>query len=270
MLAMASDNANISAWLLLVLTAFGCGGRVAGGSDECHELVCNDIGTPVTDCVGGAACGGAAASQSSCAGSASCGGAATVTKACTSEVPCGGTLDGTWQFESTCAIDDMVAALNAHYIASGGPAACSDVYRVVEFNTTGTVKFEGGLETDNITDWVRNVVVYTAACDSAVHGYQISMNEARCAALEQEMAAPSSGSDSAVCSLVAGECVCDVSGHKVEAVGPVAYQISGNTVIYPGTSGASWHYCVKGNTMTSWDTMVDVNRSTIVGTLRKL
>jgi hypothetical protein len=179
-------------------------------------------------------------------------------------------LDGLWEFESTCANQDLVAALNAQYVADGAPGVCSDLYRVVEANTTGTITFEGGLETDNITDWVHTVISVSAACDSALYGSEALMNDARCTAIDRQMAAPSSGYDSAVCVLVAGECECDLTAHKVESRGPAVYQTSGNSVTYPGFGGVSWDYCVHGETMTIWDTMGDVNRSSMVAVLHLL
>jgi hypothetical protein len=158
---------------------------------------------------------------------------------------CGGTLDGTWQIDTTCVEGSIVQMLADQQAL---PAACDGLFQSATLSLTGTAKFAGGMETDNMTMTIAATVLYTSTCVSAIGGTTVALTAALCTSLQSSLL--SSGTfTSASCSFTGGNCACSVSNQQQSPATPEAYTVSGGQISYP--SGSSpMDYCVQGTTLT--------------------
>ena len=180
------------------------------------------------------------------AGLAGCGsgtdGGASSGDVCPALEPCGGDLVGEWELVGTCATFDLAELARRVTQAD----ECSDLYRDVNLEYTGTLAFDGnGAYTRSLVMVESTRLVLTSECNAAITGESAPLTDSACQTFADQGAA--SQPDATVsCSFVEGSCHCNAVASFADAA-EGSYTLSGNAVSFDG--GSPREYCVQGLTL---------------------
>lgn len=153
---------------------------------------------------------------------------------------CGGDLDGTWVVEDTCSETDLEAEANAEFEL---PADCGDVVRSVTVELAGTMTFDSGTETGELTTTIVKDYFYSADCIAAL-GSEASA--AVCASLRDGVV--EGNMQSAECEYVRSGCSCNTT-YEDQVTLAETYSVSDGTIRF-GQDDSTADYCVVGDTLT--------------------
>jgi hypothetical protein len=188
----------------------------------------------------------------------------TATGSCSVPASCGGAVDGTWQIDSTCVVGDVAAVLVARLDM---PPACNDAYKSGTTTSTGTLSFDGGNKSDNVTTTTSMVAEITSACASAFTGMTVTLSAAACPLLQTYLTDSNTGT-TATCTFTSPNCNCTVV-QQTTSTAQASYSIAGNSLTFLNDA-KPLDYCVSGTTMTASQASTDLNGLTFVYTLHKI
>jgi hypothetical protein len=156
---------------------------------------------------------------------------------------CGGDLTGKWAIDGICLEGDIRSAMSNSEV----PAECSDMIKDVSTQMSGTVEFNNGTQTSDVTSSMEMTFKISSSCFSAMSGTSMSMTKEMCDLMGSSMKpdAEDGGTATAKCSFSGGSCNCTMTTSGRDQTS-TPYTISGNTFT---NEGDTVEYCVSGKTL---------------------
>ena len=153
---------------------------------------------------------------------------------------CGGDPSGEWEVATAC-LGTSFAQLLDDALAATSPD-CAGAVKSASLSAAGTVAYQAGTVTYDMTISTTTSLSYTVACMKALMP-DVTADAVGCASL-----APSPGDpeETGSCSFAGSACSCDVASTSPDT-SAYSYAVSGATITESG--GASYEFCVSGGTM---------------------
>ena len=153
---------------------------------------------------------------------------------------CGGDPAGEWEVASVCLGSSFAQVLNDSFAATSPD--CAGAAKSASLSAGGTVAYQAGTVTYDMTISTTTSLSYTVACMKALMP-AITADAAGCASLAP---APGDPDETGSCSFSGSACNCDGASTSPDT-SAYSYTVSGATITESG--GASYEFCVSGGTM---------------------
>jgi len=163
---------------------------------------------------------------------------------------CGGDPSGEWEVASTCLSTSFTQLLN-DALAAMSPE-CAGAARSASLSASGTVAYQAGTVTYDMTISTTTSISYTVACMKALMP-DVAADAAGCASLGPN---PGDPEETGSCSFTGSACSCDVASTSPDT-STYSYTVTGATITESG--GASYEFCVSGATMSQRVALVGTN-----------